>query len=146
VLFALGRGGLAPALGAVHRVHGTPAPALALSAILVAVPFLLWAPFVGAGNYYSYASTIGTLALIAVYLSVCAAETVEAWRERRFAWSGISALGPVLLLWVLYRNVYPVPEFPNNLWPYVALAWIAASWGLMKLRPALARAPLPDYF
>jgi amino acid transporter len=145
VLFALGRGGLAPALGAVHRVHGTPAPAVALSAILVMVPFLLWAPFVGAGNYYSYASTIGVLALIAVYISVGAAETVEAWREHRFAWAGIAALGPVLLLWVLYRNVYPVPEFPNNLWPYVALAWVAASWGLMKLRPAVARAPLPDY-
>src|ERR1700686_3695006 len=146
VLFALGRGGLAPALGGVHRVHGTPAPAVALSAVLVIVPFLLWAPFVGAGNYYSYASTIGVLALIGVYISVGAAETVEAWREHRVAWSGISALGPVLLLWVLYRNVYPVPEFPNNLWPYVALAWAAASWGLMKLRPALARAPLPDYF
>src|SRR5713101_2392791 len=93
VLFALGRGGLAPALGAVHRVHGTPAPAVALSAILVSVPFLLWAPFVGAGNYYSYASTIGVLALIAVYISVGAAETVEAWREQRFAWSALCALG-----------------------------------------------------
>jgi hypothetical protein len=55
-------------------------------------------------------------------------------------------LGPVLLLWVLYRNIYPVPEFPNNLWPYVALAWVVGSWGLIKLRPALASAPLPDYF
>jgi len=60
-------------------------------------------------------------------------------------WSATCALGPVLLLWVLYRNVYPVPEFPNNLWPYVALAWVAASWGLMKLRPTVAGAPLPDY-
>lgn len=145
VLFALGRGGLAPALGAVHRVHGTPAPAVALSALLVIVPFLLWAPFVGAGNYYSYTSTIGVLALIVVYVSVGAAETVEAWREHRPVWSATCALGPVLLLWVLYRNVYPVPEFPNNLWPYVALAWVAASWGLMKLRPAVVSAPLPDY-
>jgi amino acid transporter len=145
VLFALGRGGLAPALGTVHRVHGTPAPAVALSALLVIVPFLLWAPFVGAGNYYSYTSTIGVLALIVVYVSVGAAETVEAWREHRLVWSATCALGPVLLLWVLYRNVYPVPEFPNNLWPYVALAWVVASWGLLKLRPAVVRAPLPDY-
>jgi hypothetical protein len=36
--------------------------ATALSAILLIVPFLLCAPFVGAGNYYSYASTIGVLA------------------------------------------------------------------------------------
>jgi amino acid transporter len=145
VLFALGRGGLAPVLGTVHRVHGTPAPAVALSALLVIVPFLLWAPFVGAGNYYSATSTIGVLALIVVYASVGVAETVEAWREHRLVWSAICVLGPVLLLWVLYRNVYPVPEFPNNLWPYVALAWLAASWGLMKLRPAVVSAPLPDY-
>jgi len=145
VLFALGRGGLAPRLAGVHPVHGTPAPAVALSAILIIVPFLLWAPFVGAGGYYSYTSTIGTLALILVYIGVGAAETVEAWREFRPIWSATCVLGPVLLLWVLYRNIYPVPEFPNNLWPYVALAWVVGSWGLMKLRPALASAPLPDY-
>jgi len=145
VLFALGRGGLAPSLGGVHKVHGTPAPAVALSSVLIIVPFLLWAPFVGAGDYYSFASTIGTLALILVYISVGAAETVEAWRERRPIWAVTCVLGPALLLWVLYRNIYPVPDFPNNLWPYVALAWVAASWGLVKLRPALASAPLPDY-
>ena len=145
VLYALGRGGLAPSMGGVHEVHGTPAPAVTMSSILMLLPFLLCAPFVGAGNYYSYASTIGALALILVYISVGAAETVEAWRERRPVWSAVCVLGPALLLWVLYKNIYPVPDFPNNLWPYVALVWVAASWGLMKLRPALVSAPLPDY-
>ncbi|HWS66930.1 MAG TPA: APC family permease [Steroidobacteraceae bacterium] len=140
VLYALGRGGLAPSMGEVHEVHGTPAPAVSMSAFLVVLPFVLLAPFVGAGNYYSYASTIGALALILVYISVGAAETVEAWRERRPVWSAVCVLGPALLLWVLFKNVYPVPDFPNNLWPYVALAWVAASWGLMKLRPALVSA------
>lgn len=145
VLFALGRGGLSPSMGEVHEVHGTPAPAVSMSAFLVLLPFVLWAPFIGAGNYYSYTSTLGALALILVYISVGAAETVEAWRERRPVWSAVCVLGPALLLWVLYKNIYPVPDFPNNLWPYVALVWVAASWGLMKLRPALASAPLPDY-
>jgi hypothetical protein len=54
-------------------------------------------------------------------------------------------LGPLLLLWVLYRNIYPVPEFPSNLWPYVALAWVLAAWAVMKLRPAVTSAPLPEY-
>jgi hypothetical protein len=124
-------------------VHGTPAPALSLSAVVVLLPFLLWAPLVGAGNYYAYASTIGALALILVYISVGAAETVEAFRERRLAWSAVCVLGPALLLWVLFRNLYPVPDFPNNLWPYVALVWVAASWALLKMRPALAT-PLAD--
>jgi amino acid transporter len=143
VLYALGRGGLAPRLSGVHPVHGTPAPALSLSAVVVLLPFLLWAPLVGAGNYYAYASTIGALALILVYISVGAAETVEAFRERRLAWSAVCVLGPALLLWVLFRNLYPVPDFPNNLWPYVALVWVAASWALLKMRPALAT-PLAD--
>ena len=145
VLFALGRGGLAPSLAAVHRMHGTPAAAVALAAMLIIAPFLGCAPMVGAGNYYSYTSTIGTLALILVYISVGAAEVVEAWREHQTTWSSICVAGPLLLLWVLYRNVYPVPDFPNNLWPYIALVWVAAAWVVMKWRPALAKAPLPEY-
>jgi amino acid transporter len=145
ILFALGRAGLSPTLAQVHPVHGTPAPAGSLATILIILPFLLWAPFAGAGNYYSYASTIGTLALIVIYIGVGGAEMVEAWRERRPRWSAVCTLGPILLLWVLYRNIYPVPDFPNNLWPYVAAAWVIASWALIRLRPVVIAAPLPDY-
>jgi amino acid transporter len=146
VLFALGRAGLSPALAVVHPVHGTPAPAVSVAAILIILPFLVWAPFAGAGNFYSYVSTIAVLALILIYIGVGGAEMVEAWRERRPLWSGASMLGPVLLLCVLYCNIYPVPEFPSNLWPYVALAWVLAAWAVMKLRPAVTSAPLPEYF
>ncbi len=145
VLFALGRGGLAPALGEVHAVHGTPAPAVTMTAILVMLPFLLWAPFVGAGNFYSYSSTVGVLALILVYIGVGGAEMIEAWRVRQPLWSVTCTLGPIILLWVLYRNVYPVPEFPNNLWPSVVFVWVIASLAVMKLRPALTSAPLADF-
>ena len=144
VLFALGRGGLARRLSVVHAAHGTPAAAVALSATLSLVPFVLWAPFVGPGNYYSYTSTLGVLALIGVYISVGAAETVEAWRRRRLLWSGVCALGPVLLLWVLYRTVYPAPDFPNNLWPYGVAAWLLAGWAFMAWQPASTDASLPD--
>jgi amino acid transporter len=145
ILFALGRAGLSSTLAEVHPVHGTPAPAASLTAILILLPFLLWAPFAGAGNFYSYTSTIGTLALIVIYIGVGGAEMVEAWRERRLRWSAVCTLGPILLLWVLYRNIYPVPDFPNNLWPYVAAVWVIASWALMRLRPMVTTAPLPDY-
>ncbi|HKN10974.1 MAG TPA: APC family permease, partial [Pseudomonadota bacterium] len=117
ILFALGRVGLSATLAGVHPVHRTPSPAVSLTAILIVVPFLVWGPITGAGNFYSYASTIGTLALILIYVGVGAAEMVEGWREQRAIWAGACTLGPILLLWVLYRNIYPVPEFPNNLWP-----------------------------
>jgi len=145
VLFALGRAGLAPKLAGVDPVHGTPAPAIAVAAIATILPFLLWAPFAGAGNYYSYTSTIAVLALMLNYIGVGGAEVVEARREGRVLWPALCALGPLLLLWVLYRNVYPAPEYPNNLWPYVTLAWVGSAWLVMKLRPAVGRAPLPEY-
>jgi amino acid transporter len=145
VLFALGRAGLSAKLAEVHPLHGTPAVAISWTAIGILLPFLLCAPFTGAGNYYSYTATIGVLSLILVYVGVGGAEVVEAWRERRALWAVLCLLGPLILLWVLYRNVYPIPGFPNNLWPYVALAWVAASWAVLKYRPRLSTAPLPDY-
>jgi amino acid transporter len=144
VLFALGRVGLAPRLGFVHTVHGTPAVAVTWSTLLILAPFLVWAPFSGAGNYYSYLSTIATLALILIYVAVGGAEMIESWRERRRLMPALCALGPLVLLWALYRTLYPAPEFPNNLWPYVAFAWALAALGVMRLRPAVRQAPLPD--
>ena len=145
ILFALGRAGLSAPLAVVHPVHRTPSVALSMTALLIVLPFLVWGREVGSGNYYSYSSTIGVLALILIYIGVGTAETVEAWREGRGWWGSVCLLGPILLLWVLFRNLYPVPEFPNDLWPYVAFVWASASWALMKLRPRVAAAAVPDY-
>jgi hypothetical protein len=116
-----------------------------MTALMIILPFLAVGPFVGAGDYYSYTSTIGVLALILVYIGVGSAEVLEAWRARQQTWSAICTAGPLLLLWVLYRNIYPAPDFPNNIWPYFALAWMAGAWGLIRMRPAVAKAALPDY-
>lgn len=145
LLFALGRAGLSPTLATVHPVHRTPSTAITVAAVLIILPFAVCGPFAGPGNYYSSSSTIGVLALILIYIGVGAAETLEGWRDRRPAWSTLCILGPFVLLWVLYRNLYPVPDFPNNLWPYAAFAWVSASMALMRWRPKVARAPLPDY-
>jgi amino acid transporter len=145
ILFAIGRGGLSERLAAVHPVHGTPGSALALPTLLSMLGYVLWAPFVGAADYYAFSSTIGVLALILVYIGVGAAEIVESWRERRVLWSLSCVLAPVLLLWVLYRNLIPVPPYPNNLWPYVALAWVLLAWLVTRLRPRVTRALLVEY-
>jgi amino acid transporter len=144
VLFALGRVGLAPTLAEVHDRHGTPARAIIWAALAIGASFLVWAPLTGAGNYYSYASTTATLALILVYIAVGGAEMVEAWRDGRPLWSAICVIGPVVLLWSLYRTLYPAPEFPNNLWPYLAILWIVAAFVVMWWRPKVARGPLPE--
>jgi hypothetical protein len=73
------------------------------------------------------------------------AVAIVGWRDRRLAWSAACTVGPILLLWVLYRNLYPVPEFPNSLWPYAAFVWLTASIALMRLRPRVAATPLAEY-
>jgi amino acid transporter len=140
ILFALGRAGLSPTMGRVHPVHRTPAAGVSLAAIMIIVPFLVCAPFAGPGNYYSYTSTIGVLSLILVYIGVGTAEVLEARREGRSLWPAACSLGPILLLWVLYCNIYPIPPYPNSLWPYVTLAWVLSAWPLMKWRPAVIHA------
>ncbi len=145
VAFALGRAGLATRLAYVHPTHGTPTTAIAWTALLNIAPFLCWAPFAGASDYYSYTSTIAVLALILDYIGVGVAEVVESGRERRWRWAALCGLGPLLLLWVLFRNVYPVPSWPNNLWPYVTLGWILLALPLLRWRSAMTRAPIPEY-
>src|SRR5512144_875810 len=52
LLFALGRAGLAPAIGEVHAIHGKPGVAVIFCSILCLIGILAWAPLRGAGNYY----------------------------------------------------------------------------------------------
>lgn len=145
VLFALGRAGLSPGLAQISVTHGTPARAVAMIALLIIVPFVCYGPFSGGGNYYSYLSEVGALALSLIYIAVGTAELVEALREGRQVAAFVCAFGPLVLAWALYRTVYPPPAFPDNLWPYVTLAWAAAAIPLIWLRPAVSRAPLPEY-
>jgi hypothetical protein len=84
--------------------------------------------------------------LILVYIAVGVGEVVEASREGRSLWPIACTLGPLLLLWVLYCNLYPVPGFPNNLWPYVALGWMLFAWVVMRMRPKVCTAPAPSGF
>jgi hypothetical protein len=44
----------------------------------------------------------------------------------------------VVLAYVIYRNVYPAPAFPFNIFPYIA-AWLVVGLGTVLLVPGLAR-------
>jgi amino acid transporter len=142
MLFAIGRAGLAPPLGTAHPQHGTPAAAVLTLGIIMIAGVVLWAPFVGAGDYYGDMGTIGTLSLILVYMAVTGAEAVDAGRTRRSTWAVFGAAGTIILLWPLYNSVYPVPAYPGNLWPYVVIVYLVIGVVMLFARPALARAPL----
>jgi len=43
------------------------------------------------------------------------------------------------LLYTLYKNVYPVPDWPFNLFPYVVGGWIAVAVLIVLAMPHLAQ-------
>lgn len=135
MLFALGRAGLAPGVGRVHERHGTPGVAVITIATVAIAGVILWAPFTGANGYYDAVATIGTLAIILVYMGVTVAEAVDAVRARKVAWATLGVAGTMILIWPLYNSVYPVPIYPGNLWPYVVIAYLIVGIGLLVKRP-----------
>lgn len=144
MMFALGRAGLAPKLGEVHQTHGTPGVSVLTIGGLAILGVLIWAPFRGSSNYYGDLGTIGTLALILVYMGVTAAEAVDANRARKMVWFAFGLIGTVMLLWPLWNSVYPVPDYPGNLWPYVVVAYLLVGALLVLVRPAVGRVTLPE--
>ena len=100
----------------------------------------MWAPFVGPANYSGDLLTIGTLALVLVYMVVNAADLAESFKARRLSWSIGGMAGFGVLLWSIYNSLYPTQPFPMNLWPYLVLMWVFAGIALLFIRPALGRA------
>jgi amino acid transporter len=144
LLFALGRAGLAPRLGVVNARFGTPGVAVIACGAVMLTGVLTWAPAIGAANYFDDLGTIGTLALIMVYMCVTVAAAVYAVRTRQTVWAVFGGLGTVILLWPLFNSVYPVPAYPGNLWPYLVVAYLLIGVALLAVRPVLGRVTLVE--
>lgn len=134
MLFALGRDGRLPTgLGAVSGSTGAPVAGLA---IVLGIDLVGLVAFAIAGTepmrVFFYFATFGILNLLVMYaLTNVAAIRLLAGRARP-AEALLPVLGIVVAGYVLYRNVWPVPDHPFNLFPYFVAGWIAigAVWSL----------------
>jgi amino acid transporter len=55
-------------------------------------------------------------------------------------WRGVlPAVAVILVLYVLYANVYPRPPSPFNVFPYVVLAWLVIGGAVIAVTPKLVR-------
>ena len=132
-LFAMGREGVLPAwLGKTHPRFQTPANAT----IMVAVVSTLLAALVGytvgdafgaaTTTVYYFFATLGTLAIIVVYIGLCIGGMIYFRRNERYnllVHAGVPLIGVVIFAAALYGSVHPTPPWPLNLTPYITIAW-----------------------
>ena len=131
MLFALSRDRLLD--GRLAAVSGTGAPAGGL-AFVMALDLVILVIFGVANakpiNVFFYFATIGTLSLLAMYLLTnVAAGRFLAGRGAR-AELALPVAGIAVAGFVLYHNIWPVPEAPYSAFPYVVAGWLVVGVAL----------------
>jgi amino acid transporter len=135
VLFALSRDRFAPAkVGVLHGEPGVPRNAtfvtFTVGVALLVVGAVLWgSPVTAIGDL----SGLGTFGALISYGLVVIASLREYWTEdvgrRRWDRIVIPAIGLLVLGWVLYGNIYPIPAAPVRYFPYIALVYFLIAMG-----------------
>ncbi len=150
-VYAMGREGVLPRIfGHTHHRFKTPANATILVALVsVGMALISWyglPDFVGVGpaltTYYFWA-TLGTLAVIVVYIGLCFGG-IAFFRRTHRRWNPVAhvvvpLIGAIVLGAALYGSIYPAPPTPVNYTPYIALAWLVI--GLIAVFTLRARNP-----
>ncbi|AAK78828.1 amino acid transporter [Clostridium acetobutylicum] len=126
ILFAMSKDGIiSKKLSIIHKKHCTPYIGIIL--ITIVAMFLQLILFKKDGiEAFNYLATIGSLAIIVSYLftSIGAVVFFKRTKEIKNLNIFIPILSIAALLYVLYANIYPIPEFPTNTFPYIVLIWL----------------------
>jgi amino acid transporter len=141
LMFSMGRYGfLHRAMGVINERHCTPHLAIAAAALSIAVICLGLARFT-AIDAFGYTGTFATFGFLVVYLLISIVAPLDLSRAgiMRLRHLAVGVIGVLLMLFVFFGSLYPVPEYPYNLLPYLFAAYLAA--GAAWFYIASARAP-----
>ena len=143
ILFALGRDGfLTRRLGDASDRTGSPANALGVVMIFgLVVTILLRLNGTTAVNAFFYPGTAGVLAMLIAYFVIQIAAAKFLHLERREPrWRVIIvAAATAAIVYTFYKQVWPKPAYPYDLFPLIIGAW-AVLGGLITIAfPALTR-------
>lgn len=129
-------------VGDVHRTHRTPHIAVGLSVGVTLAATLAMLPL-GALDAFGYAGTFGTFGFLVVYLMVCVVSPLDLHRDGllRPVHLVTALIGGALMLFVIAGSLYPVPDYPSDLIPYLFAAYMLAGFGwsavLRRYSPAV---------
>jgi amino acid transporter len=140
VLYTMGRAGtLSAAFGHIHPVHRTPSFAIAFVQLAGIVAVALVGFVFHPDQVFNILGTITTLAVIVLYAMANVALVCYMRREQPQSFSlwrhaVVPLLGTLALAPVLFVTVYPKPDWPYSLTPYLYLAGLVAGLGYMLWR------------
>lgn len=129
VLFAMGREGILPRNWSKTTAKGNPSIALTIYMIFALAFALiggaLWTPL----GAYAFFGTILGLGIVLIYILINLALIIFYRRDYPSEFSlvrhGILPIvASIIMLLPIYGLLWPVPAYPNNLVPYIMLAWI----------------------
>jgi len=144
MLFALGRDGvLRRELSAVSESRAVPSAALTLELTFSLITIVAFAiAGTGAKDVFFYLATIGILSLLVMYVvtNVGALRYLFLSGERRAPlWEVVCPIGGIAFaVYTLYKNLWPVPPYPFNVFPYIVAGWLVVGAAATLLVPGLA--------
>jgi amino acid transporter len=144
MLFSMGREQMLPHRLGQTNAAGSPVMAwIAYLALTVVITFGLGAAM-GPLGVYSFMGTILGLGIILIYIAMSLGLVRYAWTQERASFSpfrhaAVPIVSSLLLLLPIYGLLWPRPDWPYNLVPYIVVAWILG--GALFFRRLAARTP-----
>ncbi|OPH04766.1 amino acid transporter [Lacticaseibacillus paracasei] len=141
MLEALGKSGyLHPWLAELSGDKQTPTHALDGITGLALIVYAIFAIGLGvsASDMYNWFGTIGMLGLLTVYVLVNIGAIVYFRKDKgRSMFKHVLApvIGILVLIYPIYTSLWPIPAFPMNTFPYIAIIWfLIGLWVATKRR------------
>jgi amino acid transporter len=130
MLFSLGRERMLPHRLGHTNAAGSPATAWATYILLTMLITFGLGAAMGPLGVYAFMGSILGLGIVVVYIAMSLGLVRFAWREQRheFSWfrhGAVPIVSSLLLLLPIYGLLWPRPDWPYNLVPYIVVLWIA---------------------
>jgi amino acid transporter len=113
-------------MGLVHDTHRTPHRAIILCGCALALICLGLLP-AGLLDAFGYSGTFASFGFVVVYFALCIVAPMDLKKSSQMKPRHLllGMVGAALMLFVVFGSVYPIPEYPYNILPYLFFAYMA---------------------
>lgn len=139
ILFSISRdGNINKNFSKIHHKFNTPY--ISVSLIMIASIALQVIFFRSNGiDIFNYSFSIASLSILIAYMITSVAAIVYFTKNK--LWKSIHLIIPIVsiaaLVFTFYSNIYPIPEYPSNIFPYIVIAWIVLGLVISNKRQSI---------